>query len=37
MSPLPIEDPAGLEERRRAIGVGPLEADIWLREVGWRH
>lgn len=28
LSPLPVEDPAGLEARRRAIGLSPLEQQL---------
>ena len=28
LSPLPIEDPDGVDERRRAIGLGPLDQSI---------
>ena len=28
LSPLPIEDPDGVDERRRAIGLGPLAQSI---------
>ena len=42
LSPLPLEDPAGVDARRRAIGLGPLDQDIrrrraataWGRERG---
>ena len=30
-SPLPLEDPAGVDARRRAIGLGPLAQDLWRR------
>ncbi len=29
LSPLPLEDPAGVDARRRAIGLGPLAQDLW--------
>jgi hypothetical protein len=28
LNPLPIEDPAGLDARRRSVGLGPLEATL---------
>lgn len=28
LSPLPVEDPDGIDERRRAIGLGPLDQSI---------
>ncbi len=28
MSPLPIEDPENVDQRRRAVGLGPLEHDV---------
>jgi hypothetical protein len=28
LSPLPVEDPDGVDERRRAIGLGPLDQSI---------
>jgi hypothetical protein len=28
LSPLPIEDPAGIDARRRDVGLGPLEATV---------
>jgi hypothetical protein len=28
LNPLPIEDPAGLDARRRAVGLGPLETTL---------
>ena len=28
LSPLPVEDPDGVDERRRAIGLGPLEQSV---------
>jgi hypothetical protein len=31
LSPLPIEDLAGLEQRRRKVGLGPLDADLEAR------
>ncbi len=31
LSPLPLEDPAGVDARRRAIGLGPLAQDLWRR------
>ena len=31
LSPLPLEDPAGVDARRRAIGLGPLDQDIRRR------
>jgi len=31
LSPLPIEDPAGVEKRRQAVGLGPLAAEIQAR------
>ena len=31
LSPLPIEDPAGVDERRRALGLRPLEEEIAAR------
>ena len=31
LSPLPIEDPSGLDERRRALGLGPLEDELLAR------
>jgi len=31
LSPLPIEDPAGLDERRQALGLRPLEEEIQAR------
>jgi hypothetical protein len=31
LSPLPIEDLAGLEQRRRQVGLGPLDADLEAR------
>ena len=29
LSLLPLEDPAGVDARRRAIGLGPLAQDLW--------
>ena len=42
LSPLPLEDPAGVDARRRAIGLGPLAQDLWRRRwamarVRWRE
>ena len=31
LSPLPLEDPAGVDARRRAIGLGPLAQDLRRR------
>src|SRR2546422_7151554 len=31
LSPLPLEDPAGVDARRRAIRLGPLAQDLWRR------
>ena len=31
LSPLRLEDPAGVDARRRAIGLGPLAQDLWRR------
>ena len=31
LSPLPLEDPAGVDARRRAIGLGSLAKDLWRR------
>src|SRR5712691_1583135 len=31
LSPLPIEDPTGLDDRRRALGLGPLEDELMAR------
>jgi len=31
MSPLPIEDVAGVDSRRRGVGLGPLAAEIEAR------
>jgi len=31
LSPLPLEDPAGVDTRRRAIGLGPLDQDLRRR------
>ncbi|HZA98424.1 MAG TPA: DUF6624 domain-containing protein [Gemmatimonadales bacterium] len=31
MSPLPIEDPAGVDARRRSIGLGPLAQEVVAR------
>jgi hypothetical protein len=28
MSPLPIDDPAGVDDRRRVVGLAPLEQDL---------
>ena len=28
LSPLPVEDPSGVDERRRTIGLGPLDAAV---------
>lgn len=34
LSPLPIEDPAGVDERRRPVGLGPLEDEVALARSG---
>ena len=31
LSPLPLEDPVGVDARRRAIGLGPLDQDLRRR------
>ena len=31
MSPMPLVDPEGVDERRRAIGLGPLDEDVRKR------
>src|SRR2546428_8480752 len=31
LSPLPLEDPAGVDPRRRAIRLGPPAPDLWRR------
>ena len=31
MSPLPIEDPAGVDDRRRQVGLGPLAQEVLAR------
>jgi hypothetical protein len=28
LSPLPVEDPSGVDERRRTVGLGPLDATV---------
>ncbi len=35
LAPIPIEDPAGVEERRRAVGLGPL--DEYVRDTERSH
>jgi len=37
LSPLPLEDPAGVDARRRAIGLGPLAQDLWRRRWAMAH
>ncbi|HKQ59837.1 MAG TPA: DUF6624 domain-containing protein [Candidatus Polarisedimenticolaceae bacterium] len=37
LSPLPLEDPEGVDERRAAIGLGPLAADLDRRRAELAH
>ena len=37
LSPLPIEDPAGVDQRRRSVGLGPLGTDLEARREAMRE